>query len=149
MVETLNDVRARAARSHLGIDVIDLRIKRADLPAANELAVYQRMRSSLQQQAAQIRAEGEATKREVMADADKQVTITLAAATEESFATRGAGDGESARIFTASFGKDPSFAAFYRSMQAYEGSLADADTTLILSPDSDFFKYFKKGPMAR
>ena len=149
MVETLNDVRARAARSHLGIEVVDLRIKRADLPAANQQAVYQRMRSSLQQQAAQIRAEGEATKREVMADADKQVTITLAAATEESFATRGAGDGESARIFTASFGKDPSFAAFYRSMQAYEGSFADGDTTLILSPDSDFFKYFKKGPSAR
>ncbi len=149
MVQTLNDVRARAARSHLGIDVVDLRIKRADLPAANQQAVYQRMRSSLQQQAAQIRAEGEATKREVMADADKQVTITLAAATEESFTTRGAGDGESARIFTASFGKDPGFAAFYRSMQAYEGSFADGDTTLILSPDSDFFKYFKKGPAAR
>jgi modulator of FtsH protease HflC len=149
MVQTLNDVRARAARSHLGIEVVDLRIKRADLPAANQQAVYQRMRSSLQQQAAQIRAEGEATKREVMADADKQVTITLAAATEESFATRGQGDADSARIFTASFGKDPSFAAFYRSMQAYEGSFADGDTTLVLSPDSDFFKYFKKGPNAR
>ncbi|MEO8927393.1 MAG: protease modulator HflC [Caulobacteraceae bacterium] len=149
MVQTLNDVRARAARSHLGIEVVDLRIKRADLPAANQQAVYKRMRSSLQQQAAQIRAEGEANKREVMADADKQVTITLAAATEESFNTRGTGDGESARIFTASFGKDPRFAAFYRSMQAYEGSFADGDTTLILSPDSDFFKYFKKGPNAR
>ncbi|MGI8840848.1 MAG: protease modulator HflC [Caulobacteraceae bacterium] len=149
MTQTLDDVRARAARSRLGIEVVDLRIKRADLPAANQQAVYQRMRSSLQQQAAQIRAQGEASKREVMAEADKQVTVTLAAATEESFATRGAGDAQSARIFTASFGKDPSFAAFYRSMQAYEGSFADGQTTLVLSPDSDFLKYFKKGPSAR
>ena len=148
MSQTLNDVRARAARSHFGIDVVDLRIKRADLPAANQEAVYNRMRSSLQQQAAQIRAEGEAAKREIMADADKQVTITLATATEESFTTRGAGDAQSAALFASSFGKDPSFAAFYRSLQAYEGSFVDGDT-LILSPDSDFFKYFKKGPNAR
>jgi len=149
MAQTLADVRARAARSHLGIDVIDLRIKRADLPAANQQAVYQRMRSNLQQQAAQIRAVGEQNRREVVADADKQVTITLAAASQEAFTTRGAGDGESARIFASSFGKDPSFAAFYRSMQAYEGVFADGDTTMVLSPDSDFFKYFKKGPTGR
>ena len=149
MAQTLADVRARAARSHLGIDVIDLRIKRADLPAANQQAVYQRMRSNLQQQAAQIRAVGEQTRREVVADADKQVTITLAAASQEAFTTRGAGDGESARIFASSFGKDPSFAAFYRSMQAYEGVFADGDTTMVLSPDSDFLKYFKKGPTGR
>ena len=149
MGQALADIRSRAARSRLGIEVIDLRIKRADLPAANQQAVYQRMRSSLQQQAAQIRAEGEATKREVMADADKQVTITLATATEEAFATRGEGDSQSAAIFAASFGKDPSFAAFYRSMQAYETGLGQGDTTLVLSPDSAFFKYFKKGPGAR
>ncbi|MEO8812222.1 MAG: protease modulator HflC [Caulobacteraceae bacterium] len=149
MAQTLADVRARAARSRLGIDVIDVRIKRADLPAANQQAVYQRMRSNLQQQAAQIRAVGEQQRREIVADADKQVTITLATATEESFTTRGAGDAESARLFAASFGKDPSFAAFYRSMQAYEGAFTDGDTTLILSPDSDFFKYFKKGPTGR
>jgi membrane protease subunit HflC len=149
MAQTLADVRARAARSHLGIEVIDLRIKRADLPAANQQAVYQRMRSNLQQQAAQIRAVGEQNRREVVADADKQVTITLAAASQEAFTTRGAGDGESARIFASSFGKDPSFAAFYRSMQAYEGVFADGDTTMVLSPDSDFLKYFKKGPTGR
>jgi membrane protease subunit HflC len=149
MVLTLDDVRARAARSHFGVEVVDLRIKRADLPAANQEAVYNRMRSSLQQQAAQIRAEGEAQKREVTADADKQVTITLAAATQESSVTRGAGDADSARIFASSYGKDPSFAAFYRSLQAYETSLADGDTTMVLSPDSDFFKYFKKGPSAK
>ena len=149
MAETLADVRARAAKSHFGIDVIDLRIKRADLPAANQEAVYARMKSNLQQQAAQIRAIGEQNRREVVADADKQVTITVATATEQAFTTRGAGDGESARILGASFGKDPKFAAFYRSMQAYQGALSDGDTTMVLSPDSDFFKYFRKGPEAR
>jgi membrane protease subunit HflC len=149
MAQTLDDVRARAAKSHFGIEVIDLRIKRADLPAANQEAVYARMKSNLQQQAAQVRAVGEQNRREVVADADKQVTITLATATEEAFTTRGAGDSESARIFAASFGKDPRFAAFYRSMQAYEGVFADGDTTMILSPDTDFFKYFKKGAEAR
>jgi membrane protease subunit HflC len=149
MAKTLLAVRGRAAKSQLGIDVIDLRIKRADLPAANAQAVYQRMRSNLQQKAAQIRAEGEASRREIIADADKQVTITLAKATEQSFATRGAGDAASTALFNSSFGKDPSFAAFYRSMQAYEGAFADGDTTLVLSPDSDFFKYFKRGPTGK
>jgi len=146
MARTLADIRARAARSHLGIEVVDLRIKRADLPTANQQAVYRRMKSNLQQQAAQIRAVGEQQRLEVVADADKQVTITLANGTAQSFATRGAGDAESARLFAASFGRDAQFAAFYRSLQAYEGAFADGDTTMILSPDSDFFKYFKKGP---
>jgi membrane protease subunit HflC len=149
MAQTLADVRTRAAKSHFGIEVIDLRIKRADLPSANQEAVYARMKSNLQQQAAQIRAVGEQNRREVVADADKQVTITLATATEEAFTTRGAGDAESARIFAASFGKDAKFAAFYRSMQAYEGVFSDGDTTMVLSPDADFFKYFRKGPEAR
>ena len=149
MAQAFQDVRARATRAGLGIEVIDLRIRRADLPPANEQAVYQRMKSNLEQQAARTRAEGEATKRAIVADADKQVTITLAKATEQSYTERGAGDAQSAALFTASFGKDPDFAAFYRSMQAYEGSLADDNTTLVLSPDSDFFKYFKKGPTGR
>jgi membrane protease subunit HflC len=146
---TLADVRARAARSHLGIDVIDLRIKRADLPAANALAVYQRMRTNLQQKAAKIRAEGEAAKRSIVADADKQVTITLAKANEESYTVQGAGDAVATSLFASSFGKDPRFAAFYRSMQAYEGALASGETTMVLSPDSDFLKYLKKGPGAK
>jgi membrane protease subunit HflC len=149
MEKTLDNVRLRAARSHLGIDVVDLRIKRADLPAANAQAVYQRMRSNLQQKAAQIRAQGEASRREIIADADKQVTITLAKASEQSFTVRGTGEAQSAGLFAASYGKDPSFAAFYRSMEAYEGSFADDQTTLVLSPDSDFFKYFRLGPKAK
>ena len=149
MAQTLADIRTRAGKSQFGIDVIDLRIKRADLPTANQEAVYARMKSNLQQQAAQIRAVGEQNRREVVADADKQVTITLATATEQAFTTRGAGDGESARIFAASFGKDPKFAAFFRSMQAYQGVFANGDTTMVLSPESGFFKYFNKGADAR
>jgi membrane protease subunit HflC len=145
MANALGDIRRRAARSHLGIEVVDLRIKRADLPTANQQAVYRRMRSNLQQQAAQIRAIGEQNRLEVVADADKQVTITLANATAQAFATRGAGDAESAKIFASSFGKDARFAAFYRSLQAYEGAFDDGQTTMVLSPDSDFFKYFKYG----
>jgi membrane protease subunit HflC len=146
MGRTLADIRARAQRAHFGIEVIDLRIKRADLPAANEQAVFRRMQSNMEQQAAQNRAMGQQQKLAIMADADRQVTVTLAQATADAFKTRGAGDAQAARIFAGSFGRDARFAAFYRSLQAYEGAFADGQTTLVLSPDSDFFKYFKRGP---
>ena len=149
MARTLADVRARAAAARLGIDVVDLRIKRADLPAANAEAVYQRMRSNLQQRAAQIRAQGEASKREIVADADKQVTIIRAKADEQALDLRGAGDAQAGTLYAGSYGKDPAFAAFYRSMRAYEDSPPHSDATLVLSPDSDFFKYFKYGPKAK
>jgi len=140
------DVARRAAESRLGIQVIDLRIKRADLPAANQAAVFRRMQTSRQQQAAQIRAVGEQQKREIIASADKEVTITLATAREEAGTTRGQGDAQRTKIFAEAYGKDPAFASFYRSMQAYDQALAQGDTTLVLSPDSDFFKYFQRGP---
>lgn len=139
------DVAKRAADSRLGIQVIDLRIKRADLPAANQAAVFRRMQTSRQQQAAQIRAVGEQQKREIMASADKEVTITLATAREQAGTARGQGDAQRTRIFANAYGRDPAFAAFYRSMQAYDQALAQGDTTLVLSPDSDFFKYFQRG----
>ncbi|HEY1414698.1 MAG TPA: protease modulator HflC [Caulobacteraceae bacterium] len=147
--KALNDIRARAAAAHFGIEVLDLRIKRADLPAANAEAVYQRMTSNLQQRAAQIRAEGEASRREIVANADKQVTITLAKANEQAFAVRGAGDAQAAQLYAAAYGKDPRFAAFYRTMRAYQDALAQKGTTLVLSPDNDFLKYFRQGPRAR
>jgi membrane protease subunit HflC len=146
MQQTRADVARRAQASRFGIQVIDLRIKRADLPAANQAAVYRRMQTALQQQAAQTRAVGEQQKREIIAGADKEVTITLAAAQEEGDATRGEGDAQRTRIYARSFGKDPRFAAFWRSMQAYDQALAQGDTTLVLSPDSDFFHYFQHGP---
>jgi membrane protease subunit HflC len=149
MQQTKADVSRRAASSRLGIQIIDVRIKRADLPAPNQAAVYRRMQTSRQQEAAQIRAVGEQQKREIIASADKDVAITLATATETAEAKRGEGDALRTRIFAESFGKDPSFAAFYRSMQAYEAALGQGDTTLVLSPDSAFFKYFEKGPSAK
>ena len=149
MEKTLADVRARAQTSKLGIQVIDVRIKRADLPAANQQAVFRRMQTALQQQATQTRAIGEQQKREIMAGADKEVAVTLASATEEAERTRGEGDAKRAEIFAQSFGRDPGFAAFYRSMKAYESALGQGDTTMILSPDSAFFRYFQKGPGAK
>ncbi|HEY3697554.1 protease modulator HflC [Phenylobacterium sp.] len=146
MQATKTDVSRRAQSSRLGIEVIDVRIKRADLPAQNQPTVYRRMQTSRQQQAAQIRAIGEQQKREIIASADKEVAITLATATETAEATRGEGDAQRTRIFAQSYGRDPSFASFYRSMQAYDAALAQGDTTLVLSPDSAFFRYFARGP---
>jgi membrane protease subunit HflC len=149
MQQAKRDVDLRAKASRLGIQVIDLRIRRADLPTQNREAVFRRMSTSRQQVAAQLRAEGEQKKREIIAQADKEVAITLATAREQSGQITGEGDAIRTRIFAQSFGKDPSFAAFFRSMQAYEASLANGDTTLVLSPDSAFFRYFERGPTGR
>ena len=149
MTLTLQDVRQRAKASNLGIEIIDLRIKRADLPAANQQAVFRRMETALQQQAAEIRGKGEQQKREIIAAADKDVTITIATASQQAGQIQGEGDSRAATIFASSFGKDPRFAAFFRSMQAYQNAFAAGSTTMVLSPDSDFFKYFKQGPNAR
>lgn len=149
MAATKRDVETRAKASGLGIEIIDVRIKRADLPQGNQEAVFRRMRTSREQEAAGIRAGGEQQKREIIAEANKEVAITLATATEEAENVRGQGDALRTRIFAQSFGKDPSFAAFYRSMQAYEASLGQGDTTMVLSPDSAFFKYFERGPGAK
>ncbi|MDR3511118.1 MAG: protease modulator HflC [Caulobacteraceae bacterium] len=146
MGQARDEVASEAAHAGLGVQIIDLRIKRVDLPDTIRAAVYRRMQTARQQEAAQARAMGEQQKREIMADADKQVAITLATAHAEAERTRGEGDAKRAILFASSFGRDPKFAAFYRSMQAYETALAQGDTTLVLSPDSDFFKYFKKGP---
>lgn len=143
------DVERRAKASRLGIQVIDLRIKRVDLPAKNLASVYRRMQTQRQQIAAQTRAQGEQQKREIIAGADKEVSITLATAQQEGETTRGEGDATRTRIFAQAFGKDPAFAAFYRSMQAYEMGIGQGDATLVLSPDSAFFKYFQHGPSGR
>lgn len=104
------------------------------------------MQTQRAQIAAQYRAQGEQQKREIIATADKDVAITLADAQQIGETTRGEGDAQRTRIFAQAYGKDPSFSAFYRSMQAYQTSLAQGDTTMILSPDSNFFKYFEQGP---
>lgn len=140
------DVDKRAKASRLGIQVIDLRIRRADLPTQNREAVFRRMSTSRQQEAARVRALGEQQKREIMAGANKEVSITLATARERAGQITGEGDSVRTRIFAQSFGKDPSFASFFRTMQAYEQSFANSETTMVLSPDSAFFRYFEKGP---
>lgn len=136
--------QVNAEAKELGITVADVRIKRADLPEANSQAIYRRMQTERQRQAAEIRAQGEEASRRIRATADRQVTVLKAEATGESERIRGAGDAEKNRIFADAFNRDPDFFAFYRSMQAYEASLKGGDTRMLLSPDSEFFRYFKE-----
>lgn len=146
MQQARADVEQRAKVAGLGIQVVDLRIRRADLPSQNRDNIFKRMQTSRQQVAAQLRAEGEQRRREITAEADKEVAITIATAREQQGQVMGEGDAQRTRILANSYGRDPSFAAFFRSMQAYESSLANGDTTLVLSPDSAFFRYFERGP---
>ena len=125
-----------------GIEVVDVRIKRADLPEANSEAIYNRMKTERQREAAEIRAEGEEQARRIRADADRQVTVLKANATRDSEKIRGSGDAKRNSIFADAFGRDPDFFAFYRSMQAYEAGLGSSDTRLVLTPDTEFFRYF-------
>lgn len=148
MQQARMDVQKLADASRMGIRVIDLKIRRADLPDQNRQAVYRRMETSRKQEATRVRAVGEQEKREIIAGADKEVAVTLATAREQAGTITGQGDAQRTRIYAQSYGKDPSFAAFFRSMQAYEQSLADGETTMVLSPDSAFFRYFERGPSA-
>jgi membrane protease subunit HflC len=142
MDQITKDVNAEAEK--LGIRIIDVRIKRADLPQANSEAIYRRMQTEREREAKEFRAEGAEIAQTVRSTADKEVTIILAEANKKSQILKGEGDGQRNKIFAEAFGKDPSFFSFYRSMQSYEKSLIGKDTSLILSPDSDFFKYFGK-----
>ncbi len=125
-----------------GINVIDVRIRRADLPEQNSQAVYQRMQTERQREAAEFRAQGSQRSQEIRSRADRDVTVLLAEATSKAEQIRGEGDGERNRIFAEAFGKDPDFFAFYRSMQAYEAGLISGDTRMVLRPDSEFFRFF-------
>jgi modulator of FtsH protease HflC len=125
-----------------GIAVVDVRIRRADLPEQNSQAVYQRMQTERQQEAAQLRAQGTQRAQEIRAKADREVTVLLAEAQSKGEQTRGEGDGERNRIFAEAYGKDPDFFSFYRSMQAYEAGMRPNDTRMLLKPDSEFFRYF-------
>jgi membrane protease subunit HflC len=125
-----------------GIHIVDVRIRRADLPEQNSQAVYQRMQTERQREAAEFRAQGSQKSQEIRAKADRDVTVLLAEAVSKAETIRGQGDSERNRIFAEAYGQDPDFFAFYRSMQAYERSMQHADTRLVLRPDSDFFRYF-------
>lgn len=128
--------------SDFGIEVIDVRIKRADLPEANSEAVYQRMQTERQREAKELRAQGAEEAQKIRAIADRDKVVIIAEAQKQSQITRGEGDGEAIRIFADAFGKDLEFFAFYRSMEAYKEALGQNDTTLVLSPDSEFFRFF-------
>jgi membrane protease subunit HflC len=125
-----------------GIQVVDVRIRRADLPEQNSQAVYQRMQTERQREAAEFRAQGSQKSQEIRARADRDVTVLVADATSRAEQLRGAGDAERNRIFAEAYSKDADFFAFYRSMQAYEAGLRPNDTRFLLKPDSDFFRYF-------
>ncbi len=127
---------------NFGIKIVDVRIKRADLPQANSNAIFRRMQTEREREAKEFRARGAEMAVTITSTADKDVTVILADAQKKSEIMKGEGDGKRNKIFADAFGQDPEFFAFYRSMQAYERSLIGGETSLILSPDSEFFKFF-------
>jgi len=131
-----------ASAADLGIEVVDVKIRRADLPEANSQAIFRRMQTERNREAAELRAQGEEQARRIRSRADREVTVVVAEAKRDADITRGEGDAERNRIFAEAYSKDPDFFAFYRSMQAYEAGLREGDTSLVLSPDSNFFRYF-------
>jgi len=125
-----------------GIEIIDVRIKRADLPQANSEAIFRRMQTEREREAKEFRARGAEMAVTITSTADKEVTVILANAEKQSEIMKGEGDGMRNKIFADAFGQDPEFFKFYRAMQAYEKALIGGETSLILSPDSEFFKFF-------
>lgn len=141
----MRDIRERVNEkaSEFGIEVWDVRIRRADLPPANSNAIFQRMRSEREREAKEFRAKGQEIAAGIRADANRERTIILAEARKESSTLRGEGDGDSIRIYAEAFGRDPAFFNFYRTMQAYRASLQAEDNLMILTPQSDFLRFFK------
>lgn len=140
----MNRIQAEVNRQarNFGIEIVDVRLTRVDLPAANSQAVFQRMQTERQREAADLRANGSQTAQEIRARADRDVQVLLGQAGRTADETRGQGDAERNRIFAAAFNQDPAFFAFYRSMQAYENGLRAGDTRMVISPNSDFFRFF-------
>jgi membrane protease subunit HflC len=128
--------------AEFGLEVVDVRIKRADLPEQNSKSVFDRMRAERQREAAEFRAQGAAEANRIKATADREATVIQAEATRKGEQLRGGGDADRNRIYAEAYSRDPEFFEFYRSMQAYEHGLKSADTRLMMSPDSEFFKYF-------
>lgn len=135
-----DDVNREAAR--FGMSVVDVRLRRVDLPAANSAAVFQRMQTERQREAAEARALGAQQAQEIKARADRDGTVIVAEAQQRSDVIRGEGEAERNKVFAEAFGKDPEFFSFYRSMQAYEASIKPGDTRMVLTPDSPFFRFF-------
>ena len=132
-----------ASVSSLGIKIIDVRLRRADYPAATSQNIFNRMKSEREREAKEFRATGEEEAQKIRADAEKTRTVIISEAQREAQETRGAGDGKAIEIYADSFGQDADFFAFYRSMEAYRKSMNNNDTSLVLSPDTSFFRFFK------
>lgn len=133
----------------LGIEVTDVRLHRADLPAETSQAIYDRMKSERQREAKELRAQGFEWAQQIEARADRDRTVLLAEAQQHARILRGEGDAIAGKLFADAFGKDPKFFAFYRSLQTYRQALANAGPTLILSSDQQFLRYLDRGPRAR
>jgi membrane protease subunit HflC len=125
-----------------GIQMVDVRIRRADLPEQNSLAVYKRMQTEREREAQEFRAQGGQKAQEIRSKADREATVIIADANSTAEQTRGVGDAERNRLFAEAYGRDPEFFAFYRSMTAYETGLRSSDTRFLLRPDSEFFRFF-------
>jgi membrane protease subunit HflC len=141
IMESISD-QVNAEAKEFGIDVVDVRIRHADLPEANNQAIYARMQSERQREAKEYRAQGAESAQRIRALADKDKVVLLAEAQRQAQITRGEGDSDSVRIYAEAFGRDPDFFAFYRSMQAYRQALGDGETTMVLAPDSEFLRFF-------
>ena len=137
-----DDAEGNKAKSGFGIEIIDVRIVKADLPPENSEAIFKRMQAERKREATTYRAKGDEEAQRIRANAEREKTVLLAEAQKKSEILRGEGDAEASRIFANAFGKDPEFFEFYRSMQAYSRSLNQKDTTFVFSPDSKFFKEF-------
>ncbi|MEM1313888.1 MAG: SPFH domain-containing protein, partial [Pseudomonadota bacterium] len=136
---------ARRQATALGVEIIDVRIRRADLPQQNLQATFQRMQTEREREAADERARGEEAAQRVRANADRQATELVSEAQRDSDIIRGAADAERNKIFADAFGRDAEFFAFYRSLSAYETALQGNNSTLVITPDSEFFEFFHEG----
>jgi modulator of FtsH protease HflC len=142
--QLMNRIKSEANKSlsGFGVELVDVRIKRADLPPENSQAVFQRMQTERQREAKELRAQGAEVGQRIRARADRERRVLIAEAERESSIARGQGDAEAIRIFAEAFGQDPEFFDFYRSLQAYREALGDGATSFVLSPDSEFFRFF-------
>ena len=144
-VDIIERIRAdvNEAAAEFGLDVVDVRIRRADLPQANADAIYQRMQTERDREAKEFRAQGAEVAQRIRARAERERTVLIAESQRQAQVLRGEGDAEAIRVYAEAFGKDPEFFSFYRSMEAYRNALKPDGTTMVLSPDSDFFKFFR------
>jgi membrane protease subunit HflC len=133
--------QVNAGAQRFGIEIVDVRIRRADLPEANSQAIFTRMNTERKQEADETRAEGQEQAKGIRANADRQRTVIIANAERDAQILRGEGDGEAVRIFAEAYGRDEEFFEFYRAMEAYRVALGNEDTTLVLSPNTEFFKF--------